>query len=402
MGSQSTVPGSGTFAFSTLEKVVYGPRSARTLNDEVDRLGGRRVFLVTGNTLSKTALFDRLTESLGHRLAGVYSGTRQHSPRDCVLEAAELARDADADLVVSFGGGSSIDLSKMVALCLAEGIRDHQAFDPYVVRRGTDGRTVLPEVRGRLIPHIALPTTLSAPEFSPYAGCADNMRVAKDQFRAPGMAPRTVILDPELTAETPASLWAVTGVRSVDHCVEALYSTAHQPFADALAIQALTLLFEHLVSAAANPNDITARGMCQLAAWMSLYSLNNVMMGLSHAIGHQLGAQLGMPHGATSCVALPAVMRFNAAVAADRLSIAARAMGIETSIMSAGEAADVAADRVQSLVDQLGIESRLREWGATEDDLPRIADETMLEFLLGTNPRPVTRADVLGILHSVL
>ena len=321
----------GEYTFPKLEKVIFGPGSVGRLAEQVDRLGGRRAFVITGNTLAnKTDLVERIRSGLGDRCAGVYSRSQQHVPRDAVLEATEEARSAGANLVISFGGGSPIDLAKMVALCLAQDVRTEADLDAYRIRFQYPDKLEIPAIPNPSIPHIAVSTTLSAGEFTAFAGCADWARQAKDLYTADHLIPRVCFLDPELTAATPGWLWGSTGVRSVDHCVKEICSQVHQPFADALALRALDLLFTYLPRASTDPEDIAARGQCQVAAWLANYSLPNVQVGLSHGIGHQLGARCDMPHGVTSCIMLPAVMDFNRPVNADRQAFLAPAMGVDT------------------------------------------------------------------------
>ena len=125
----------GEYNFLPLEKVIFGPGSLAKLPDQVDRLGGRRAFIVTGNTLAtKTDLVERVKAALGERCVGVFHDSRQHVPRQAVMEATEAARSASADLLISFGGGSPIDLAKMVALCLADDIRTEEGLDRYRIR----------------------------------------------------------------------------------------------------------------------------------------------------------------------------------------------------------------------------------------------------------------------------
>ena len=394
----------GEYNFLPLEKVIFGPGSLAKLPDQVDRLGGRRAFIVTGNTLAtKTDLVERVKTALGDRCAGVFHDSQQHVPRPAVMEATEAARSADADLLISFGGGSPIDLAKMVALCLAEDIRTEEDLDGYRIRFQYPDQVDIPAVTNPALPQISISTTLSAGEFTCFAGCTDPVRQTKDLYFATQLIPRAAFLDPELAVATPGWLWGSTGIRSVDHAVEAVYSKNHQPFADALSLKALSMLFSHLPRASADPEDLAARGQCQVAAWMSIYSLPSVQVGLSHGIGHQLGARCNVPHGVTSCIMLPVVMDFNRPVTADRQALIAQAMGVDTRGLSDPEAAAAASDRLRGLVRELGIKDRLSDWGVTEADLPGIAADALEDLVVATNPRPVTSAEeVVELLRQVL
>jgi len=185
---------------------------------------------------------------LGASWAGTFDGCLPHCPSGTVEEAARRAGESDADLLVGFGGGTPITTAKLVAAALL-GDRPQQA-----------------------LPQIALPTTLSASEFTPAGGMTDEKtRVKKARVDA-RIIPRVVILDPELTRATPPWLWASTGVKALDHALEVLWAHRPHPLTDALALEAIRLLVRHL-PASLDPEDLEARGRCQQAAWMSNCSL---------------------------------------------------------------------------------------------------------------------------------
>jgi alcohol dehydrogenase class IV len=396
-------PITGEHAYLPRDKVIFGPGSASRLAGEVDRLGGTRVLLVTGSSLAtRTDLPQRLADHLGKRCVDVFSKSVQHVPRASVLEATAQARDARIDLIVSFGGGSPIDTAKAVAMCLARGVTDESGLDRLRMRI-EGGDLVVPEMEGSPIPHVSLPTTLSAGEHSPFAGITDIARQVKDAYGGAPLTPKVVILDPELCIPTPAGLFGSTGIRAIDHCVETVCSIAPSPFADALALRALEMLVAALPRAVADPEDITARGACLVAAWMSIFSLPNTPFGLSHAIGHQLGARCDVPHGITSAIMLPVAMDYNRPVMAARQALLAAAMGLDTAGLSIDEAARGASDRIRALVKQIGVKDRLRDWGVRESDLPGIAADAIEDFMVTTNPRPIENAKVIeDLLRGVL
>jgi alcohol dehydrogenase len=187
------------------------------------------------------------------------------------------------------------------------------------------------------------------------------------------MSPRLIFLDPELTIPTPSWLWASSGIRSLDHAIEAVYSPNHQPYVDTLALEAIRLLFQNLKVSTDNPANIKSRLNCQLAAWMSFAGVVSVGTGLSHSIGRVIGATWNIPHGITSCLTLSEVMRMEAKRNPERLALIAQAQGKNTEHLSLEKAALEAADGVSELVLRLGLSKRLRDYGIGKDDLPRIA-----------------------------
>jgi alcohol dehydrogenase class IV len=374
------------------DRVVYGAGALADLGRELDRLQLRRAFVVTGETIAtKTGLLERAKESLGPRFAGAYTRAGQHVPRTRVLETARAAVDAGADVLVSLGGGSPIDSAKAAALAIAEKLEQPADFDRYSIRWPPPGGPRRPFTASRPLPHIAVPTTLSAGEHTPNAGHTDETRRRKDGVSHPLLAPAVVILDPEVTRDTPAWLWASTGMRAFDHAVERFYSPRHQPIIDPLCLEAIRLLVRHLPGATREPDDLAARLACLVGAWLSIHGAFNASTGLSHAIGHQLGGRCGVPHGITSCITLARVMAFNATAVPDRMAAIGEAMG----------AADAPA-AVAGFVESLGLPSRLSATGKVlEDDLEPIARQTFEELRPGLNPRPVESAEqILAILRD--
>ena len=210
-------------------------------------------------------------------------------------------------------------------------------------------------------------------------------------------------LDPAVTTATPGWLWASTGIRAVDHAIETVCSRISFPFSDGLALEALRLLQQHLPRSASNRDDLESSGYCQLAAWMSIYNLTNVQVGLSHGLGHQLGARNDVPHGVTSCIMLPRVMEFNRSMTAPQQRRIAEAMGVDTRNADDDEAAAAAVSALENLIDTLGIPRRLSDWGVSEADLALIAQDALEDLVVATNPRPIaTQEEVVELLHRAL
>lgn len=389
----------GEYLFLPLEKVTFGPGCLARLCEEVDALG-RRAFVITGTTLAtKTDLVARVTGALGARCAGVFSATVQHVPQGVVFEAARQARAGGADVLVSFGGGSPIDTAKAVALCLAEDVTDGDGLARYRLRVRPDRTFEVPGLDHAPPPQIAIPTTLSAGEYTHLIGVTDEARRAKDIFADPRLAPRRILLDPEVCAATPRWLWAASGLRAVDHAVEAVYSVRRQPATDGLALLALEMLFRDLPASAGDPADLGRRGRCQVAAWLSMFGRANLMPGLSHGLGHILAARCNVVHGYTSSVMLPHVMEYSLPGSVAQQARMAWVMGAPAGLGDP-EAAARAPRLVADLVRQLDLPSRLRDVGVSETDLPLIAADAMEDFEVLNAPHPVQSADeVLAILR---
>ena len=228
---------------------------------------------------------------------------------------------------------------------------------------------------------VDVPTTLSAGEFTPFAGCTDTVRHVKESFSHPLMMPRAVILDPAVTIHTPEWLFLSTGIRAVDHAVETICSIAPTPFSDGTSLQALRLLSAGLPAVKANTADLEARLNCQLGAWMSIMGAHNgVPMGASHGIGHVLGGTANVPHGYTSCVMLPHVLRFNAPENAERQKWVSEALGRPN---------ETAGDAVAALIASLGLPATLRDVGVKPEQLDEVAAGSMHDRWVHTNPRKI-------------
>ncbi len=382
---------SGVYQFPHMESVVFGTPYADAVAAEISRLDARAVFVLASGTLARQTKFvERLRQTLGNRFAGVCTRIGAHTPRKDVVAAANMAREAQADLIVTLGGGSVTDAAKMVGLCLGNGVTRPEQLDACRARIAADGRTERPAVKPPGVRMIAIPTTLSAGEFSASAGCTDTERHLKESFGHPLMIPRTVILDPAASAPTPEWLFLSTGIRAVDHAVEDICSINGQPISEGAAFHALRLLGRGLAAVKADPADLDARLDCQIGAWMSMVgSQTGVSKGASHGIGHVLGGTAEVPHGYTSCVMLPHVLRFNHPVNAAQQARVSEALG---------HPGEPAADAVGELIAGLGLPTRLRDVGVREDQLDLIAENSMHDRWIHTNPRKIDGPAVVRVL----
>lgn len=378
---------SARIAFSAQEAVVYGVPAAQAVMAEVERIGASRIIVMASGTLAReTPHVTAIETALGSRFAGRFAAMPAHSPRSAVIAAIEMARTANADLIITIGGGSVTDGAKAVQLCLANDVRTPQAMDALRVIGG-----VAPDINSPTVRQISIPTTLSAGEFSTLAGITDERTNTKELFRHPLVVPRVTILDPVVTTATPEWLFLSTGIRAVDHCVEGICSHEANPYGDAQALQGLALLAHGLPRVKANPADLAARLDCQLGMWLSMGPLaSGVPMGASHGIGYVLGAKFGVPHGHTSCVMLPAVMTWNLQANAGRQALVAAAMGQPGTDTSAC---------LDALIRGLGMPRRLADVGVTPEHFATIAEGAMLTPWVPKNPRPIpTPAEVRDIL----
>jgi alcohol dehydrogenase len=365
---------SGEFNLTRLERVIYGPGTIKALGSEAERRGLSRVLVVT--TLGGFPILDHVTGALGSRCVGVFTGIVQHVPRRTVdALQAEIER-VDADCLVSFGGGSPIDSCKVAIHGVAA---------------------------SRELVHIAVPTTLSAAEYTSAGGVTDESTRVKGGVWDARVAPRTVINDPALTMDTPDWLWVSTGMRALDHAIECAYAIRHQPISDVLAAKSISLFLAHLPASIHTDGEarLAHRGHLQFAAWYSIYGAMNTRFGLSHLLGHQIGPRWDVPHGVTSCITLPNAMRFMADIAPERFGPVAEGFGVPFDSANPKQAALECAARTEHFIAQFDIPKRLKDAGVPRNELHEIIGPITRELEHnGVVDRPVTEAEVLAVLEA--
>jgi maleylacetate reductase len=367
----------GRVLFGAMDEVVFGRPAHEAIVEQMDRLGAGRAFLMVSGTLNRqTDEIEKIRRALGSRCVGTFDAMPPHTPRAAVIAASEQARAANADLIVTIGGGSITDGAKAVQLCLANNVRTGDGIETIRVHHG-----VAPEMTAPTVRQVSVPTTIAGGEFSALAGVTNEKTHVKEMLRHPLVMPRAAILDPWLSLHTPEWLWLSTGIRAVDHCVEGICSAEAHPYGDAQALKGLSMLAEALPRVKADGNDLDARMDCQIGTWLSTGPLaSGVPMGASHGIGYVLGAEFDVPHGYTSCVMLPAVMRWNKSANAERQALVAVAMG---------HPGEDAGDVLDQFIRGLGLPRSLQDVRVGPEHFDRIAKAAMRTPWVPRNPRRI-------------
>jgi alcohol dehydrogenase class IV len=383
----------GVYEYFPLERVIFGEMIETALAREVRAAGAERVFVLSSNTLSRqTNALERVKTVLGERFKGVFDEMPAHSPRSALLKALDMARRVKPDLLISLGGGSSIDGAKLVQVGLAGNIEAHDDFNAFHLQRGADGAIFNPGVKDTGLRQIAIPTTLSGAEYTTTGGSVDDIAHKKDLYVAPQLVPIAVILDPSIAVHTAEWLWLSTAFRAVDHAVESICSPTANPFTDATCIHGLRLLQRSLRQTRRDPSDLDARLQSQMGVWLSTSGMGRGQHGASHGISYSLAAIANVPHGHCSCVLLPATMRFNAKMNEHRQGLVSEAME---------RPGQPAADALLDMLEELGLPRRLRDVGVTRDQLEPIARTVIASGQARFNPRPVRdESDVMEILET--
>ncbi|MCH9670257.1 MAG: iron-containing alcohol dehydrogenase [Gammaproteobacteria bacterium] len=361
------------FTESGPDRVISGIGALDQLPDALDRLGAKRAMVITGRTLAtKTDLVSQVEKTIGTRHAGTFSECAQHVPEGSVDKAVQHALSCEADALVVFGGGSPIDTAKLVVLRLKEA--------------GHDGVT-----------QVAIPTTLSAGEFTHAAGMTNEDTRVKHVYLDPVMQPEAILYDPELCRPTPPDLWLTTGIKALDHAIEGVWWPNAHPFLETLRLGAIADLKTHLPRSK-DPDALEDRLACQHAAWKSivgLLSAKDVGFRLSHPLGHQIGARWDVPHGVTSCIALPAAARFLFKRSAEAQGKIADALGLNNG--------DGAAPAIEAFFDTLDIPRRLSQTGAKREEIPLVAEAVSAELhhLNAPDKDIITASALTELLESV-
>lgn len=376
-------------------EMIAGAGSIETLETVASEYGTERAMIVCGPTTgSVDEVIEPVKDSLGERLAHVYDSVESHVPTKNVETAIDAADDADADLLVSVGGGSAHDTAKAISILRAEGGDPHS----YKVTR-EDGELVAPSFDEPKTPIVTVATTLSAAELNGAAAITDADTGEKMIVTDEKAVPKVAIYDPVIGVHTPTSIISATGMNSIDHTVEMLYSRHHSPFTDATAMRGLRLLADWLPETIENPDDVEAREKVMIGSALSGFGMEKGVC-LNHAICHILGGKFGVPHGDANSIIIPHGMRYNLDETASRQRLIAEALGVDVGDLTDREAAEEAIAAIEGIREEIGAPSQLRETAITKDDFDEIAREAVEDLPIANNPKPVTEEDIRDILEA--
>ncbi|EUC44265.1 hypothetical protein COCMIDRAFT_37911 [Bipolaris oryzae ATCC 44560] len=327
----------GVYRASPVKLMIYGNGTSNQLVDVISELGATKAFIITGRSLyEKTPVIKNIEKTLGSAHGGTFSKIGQHAPIQDIKEATSLMAKSGCDVLVSIGGGSPIDSAKAIA---------------YNIHQET----------GKWIPSIAVPTTLSVAETTQNAGFTTEEK-HKIAVSHPELVPKAVVYDGDIAVYTPLNLWTSTGIRSLDHAVELMYHPlAAEIPTKRMALEAIKDLFAYLPQSKADPNDAEVRTKLFIACYSSLFPfLYTGGVGLSHSIGHAIGATYSIPHGITSCLSLAPTVHYKASNPEEAKQIARIIPYIgKQSTGSDENDSHIVADAIAGLVEELGHKTTL-------------------------------------------
>ncbi len=382
------------FAFSTVAHIVSELGAAGRLGEHIVQRfpAARRALLVTDPGFLGTGLVEAPAASL--RAAGVaveiYSRVVADPPEQVVLDAVAAARKHRTDLVIGLGGGSSMDVAKLIAVLAGS---DQPLSAIYGIGN----------VQGARLPLVQIPTTAGTGSEVTNIAIVTTGTTTKMGVVAPQLYADLALLDAELTIGLPPLVTAATGIDAMVHAIEA-YTSRHKknPLSDIFARKALGLLSANLIRACEDGRDLAARQAMLLGAMLAGQAFSNAPVAAVHALAYPIGGIFHVPHGLSNSLVLPHVLRFNAPEAATLYAELAEIVVPQAS-GSAEARAEALVVAMQQIATITGIERTLQQVGIKETDLDRLADDAMLQTrLLGNNPRTVTRDDARAIYAAAL
>jgi alcohol dehydrogenase class IV len=372
-------------------RILFGAGAAAETGNEVKRLGAARALIVTDKGVIKAGLVAPVEQALAS--AGiamtVFTDVDPNPVEKNVHEGVLAYREAKADVIVAVGGGSPLDVGKIIRLKSRPGVHERPLVD-YDDATGGDAY-----ITANLPPMLALPTTAGTGSEVGRSGVVTlDANRRKTVIFSPYLMVNAAILDPELTTSMPAPTTAATGFDALTHCLEAFVSIGDHPMADAIALGGLRLVAEFLPTAVKNPTDLAARGAMLKAAMMGAVAFQKGL-GACHSLAHPLSNLCGLHHGLANALCLPAVIDFNAAVAEAKLAEVARALGAEPSSRALAE-------KLRELRRSIGLPESLGTAGVKSEQLEPLADGAIADACHRSNPRPCTRGDLLSLYQASL
>ncbi len=369
-------------------RVVLGEGAAARCGDEAHQLGASRVLIVSDRGIEAAGLLEPVhaaldASGLPHRSALDVSSNPLEAE---VLDAARAFTDFGADLVLGVGGGSVLDVAKLVRLA---------ATHPGPLAKYDDDAGGSEHIDGPLPPMIAIPTTAGTGSEVGRSGVVTIQATnRKTVIFSPLLLPEVAILDPAMTETMPPAMTAATGMDALTHCVEAFSSIGDHPMADAIALGGVRLCRRSLKDATEDGGNLEARGDMLKAAMMGAVAFQKGL-GACHSLAHPLSTEFGMHHGLANAICLPAVLDFNRAAIPDRIAEVARQLGVRGT--DEATLSFECAGAVRAMRKSIGLPGDLRSQGIGEDDLPRLAALAFADPCHRQNPRPCREDDLLSL-----
>lgn len=396
-----------TWEFFSTGQIIFGNGAIQKLGDVLNRLQAKNILIVTDMGIKNAGILDKVKNVLEEKdfKVFVYDKVVPEPPVASALEAYEFAKEQlEIDAIIGLGGGSSIDLAKVVALLMKYGGHPTDYFG---------GENLIP---GPIAPLIAIPTTAgTGSEVTSVAVLTDTENNIKIGISDNYLRPTVALLDPEITIGLPPYVTACSGIDALSHAIEAYTAKPYPyiqaqgnilfqgaiPISDSLALEAINLIAKNLVLAVQQGSNVEARANMLLASLLAGMAFSNAGTALAHALAYPIGGKVKSPHGELTGLLLPYVMEFNADVEQEKMVKIAQVFGIEGK--SKDELAQHAVSEVMQLVEKIGLPTKLSQIGIKQEDLEEIAEKSMqIERLIRNNPRVPTKDSLVNLLKKAL
>ena len=378
------------YQFQTPTKIISGIGSTAEIIKELNAINAKKVLLITDPGLVQAGVAQQVVEMLKQAAVEVeiFDAVEPDPSIQVATKAAEMAKNAKANVLIALGGGSAIDTAKSAALLVTNGgyLKDYAGVN----------KVVKP-----ILPLIAVPTTAgTGSEVTIFAVMSDPDKQEKFTISSALIAPAVAVLDPLLTLKLPPSVTAFTGMDALTHAIEAFTSSIAQPPTDALALSAIKLVLKHLPVAVGRGDNIKARdGMLQ-ASLLAGIAFNNAFLGLAHAIASPLGGHFHVPHGLANAVMLPYVMEYNLPTAVRRYAEIGCALGLQAVGDTPRAVAEKTVAAITQLARDINIPEKLSNIGAKEELLPLVARDALKSIQLKFNVRNASEKEILALLQK--
>ncbi|MGI5836739.1 MAG: iron-containing alcohol dehydrogenase [Chloroflexota bacterium] len=373
-------------------EIIFGPGSIAQIGESAIRRGASKLFLVTDEGVVRSGWVEKALPFLvEHDLPYELWSRVTPNPKDHeVEEGARQYLAAECDAILAIGGGSPIDAAKGVAMLVTNGGRIHDY-------EGVN------KITCPLPPMIMVPTTAgTGADVSQFAIITDTIRKVKMVLISKSLIPDISITDPLLLTTKDPQLTACTGMDALTHAIEAYVSIAATPMTDVLALNAIKLVAKNLRASVASRANLDAKRNMAMACLQAGLAFSNAILGATHAMAHQLGAILDLPHGQADAILLPHVMEYNLLASVSRFVDIAQAMGEDITYLSQREAADKAIKAVKELARDIGVPHGLRTIGVAEEDIAALSESAIHDACLVTNPRDASARDIAEIFRKAM
>lgn len=373
-------------------QILHGEGSVDNLGDCLSDLNTNKVLLVTGPSLKKQGIADRVARIIksANKDVEVFSEVEPEPSSLTIGKGAQIARDLKADLIIGLGGGSNMDAAKAIAAVTTNG---GQATDLDGVSHFTKDP----------LPVIELPTTAgTASEVTTVAVITDTEKHRKFRIASSQLSPKVAILDPTLCTTAPKNVVIAAGMDALTHAIESFTSKRATHFTKANSLYAIKLIHENLRDTVGNPKEIQPMENMLMASCIAGLAFSNCLLGIVHAIALPVGARFGVPHGMANAILLPYGMQFNAAKVPEAYVGVAAAFGVDVSDETPSNAARSAVEMVEILRQDIGCPQTLSEVGVKSEAFGEMAEDAMLSGHVQVNPRSFTAEDVVSVYESAL